>query len=143
MLIVISLFACKEDKDKNAIIKGQTISAENILVFNVNPDLSKGEGFTSNFDIILRVNDKGISFQPTEWNSKATFVYGTVKNKTIENGKIKFEYDGKFMRSDSPKSAVSDIIECTLKAKLDTISKVCDVTMLLDNDSLIFEMKYD
>ena len=47
------------------------------------------------------------------------------------------------MRSDSPKSAVSDIIECTLKAKIDTISRVCYITMLLDNDSLIFEMKYN
>ena len=74
LLLILSLFACEEDKDKNAIIKGQTISARNIFVYNVNPDLSKGERFTSNFNVFLRINDKGLSFEPTEWNSKATFV---------------------------------------------------------------------
>ena len=46
------------------------------------------------------------------------------------------------MRSSFPDSAVSDIYECTLKADLDTINKICDVTMMLDSDSLIFQMNY-
>ncbi|WP_027077703.1 hypothetical protein [Maribacter antarcticus] len=127
--------------DKNPIIKGQIIKAENIQVFNVKRHLSKGQGFTSSNDIFLSVTDKGIQFEPTEWNSKATFVYGTIK-KTNEDGKLRFDYKGEFMRSSSPDSAVSDIYECTLKADLDTINKICDVTMMLDSDSLIFQMNY-
>lgn len=65
--------------DKNPIIKGQIIKAENIQVFNVKRHLSKGQGFTSSYDIFLSVTDKGIQFEPTEWNSKVTFVYGTIK----------------------------------------------------------------
>lgn len=142
ILLCLLIFSCHDDKDKNALIKGQIIYADDIIVYNANSDLTKGEGFTSNYNIFLRITDKGIQFEPTKWNSKANFVYGTTKEIKQKDGKLIYDFDGKFMRSKSENSAVNTIYDCFLKAEIDTISKTCDVIMVLDIDSLIFQMKY-
>jgi hypothetical protein len=130
------------DLDKNAIIKQQTIDSNDIIVYNVNPDLTKGEGFHSSYNIILGLQQTGISFEPTEWNSKMVFAYGTVKNKINKGDKIFYDFNGYFMRSKYPNAAVTKEYGCYLTAEVDTVQKICDVTILLDIDSLIFELKY-
>jgi hypothetical protein len=145
ILTLIILTGCSkkdDDLDKNAIIKGQTITKNNIVVYNVNRDLSKGEAFQSNFDIFLRLYDKGIQFQPTEWNKKMNYLYGVIRNKKNENGKIFYDFKGKFLRSNSPDATINKTLDCYLTADLDSINHICNITVLLDTDSLIFEMKY-
>jgi len=130
------------DLDKNAIIKRQTIYSDNIIVYNVKSDLTKGEGFHSNFNIFFGISDIGISFEPTEWNRKMNFAYGTIKNKKNKGDKIFYDFKGHFMRSRSPNASVNKEYDCYLTAEVDTTEKICDVTILLDIDSLIFELKY-
>ena len=144
MTILFVIISCRSNSglDKNAIIKRQTIHSENIIVYSVKPDLTKGEGFRSNFNIFFGISDLGITFEPTEWNRKMNFAYGTVKNKKNNGNKILYDFKGHFMRSSRPDATVNKEYDCYLTAEVDTTKKICDVTILLDIDSLIFELKY-
>jgi hypothetical protein len=143
-IILIFSLSCgsKGELKKNAIIKGQTVFSENITVYNVNPDLTKGEGFKSTFNIFIGLSDIGFQFEPTEWNRKMTSAYGTIKDKRYIQDKILYDLNGHFMRSKSPNASVSKEYDCYLTAEVDTVKKICNVTILLDIDSLIFELKY-
>jgi hypothetical protein len=144
MTILFVIISCRSNSslDKNAIVKRQTIYSENIIVYSVKPDLTKGESFRSNFNIYFGISDMGITFEPTEWNRKMNFAYGTVINKKNNGDKIFYDFKGHFMRSSRPNAAVNKEYDCYLTAEVDTSKKICDVTILLDIDSLIFELKY-
>jgi hypothetical protein len=70
------------------------------------------------------------------------FAYGTIINKKINGNKIFYNFKGHFMRSSRPNATVNNEYDCYLTAEVDPNKKICDVTILLDIDSLIFELKY-
>lgn len=52
-----------------------------------------------------------------------TASYGIIKKRSNINGKLLYEFDGNFMRSSSPNSAISQTYPCILKAEVDSVKK--------------------